>query len=325
MAKTLLYDADIDPTPLAERAIAVIGYGSQGSAQALCLRDMGHTVLLGLRHGQSWDLAVADGWTPVSITEAVHEASVIALLTPDSSHESLFRDIQSGLANGDAVVFAHGFSLLYEQVKPPSGVDVVVVAPMGAGPSMRELFVAGSGVSGFVAVHQDATGQAQDLGQAYAKALGCGRAGVMVGTVREEVETDLFGEQAVLCGGLAALAEAGYDTLVAAGYSEELAYFECVHQLKLLADLIHQFGIAGMRERISDTALFGDLTRGKRVIGAASRHAMQEILEEIQSGAFANEWLAEQMAGLPASIRAIAIQAELPMEAVGRRLRNIDP
>jgi ketol-acid reductoisomerase len=323
MSRTLLYDADVDRSPLTERTVAVLGYGSQGRAQALCLRDSGVEVVVGLREGPSRSRAEADGWAPLPIAEAARRASVVALLVPDSAQKAVFEEsVKTNLGAGDALIFAHGFNLLYGQVSAPPETDMVLVAPMGAGPAMRTLYEEGGGVSALVAVHQDATDGARGLGLAYAAALGCGRTGIMEGTVREEVETDLFGEQAVLCGGLTALAKAAFDALVEAGYSEELAYFECVHQIKLLADLIHERGIAGMREQISDTALYGDLTRGPRVIGEEARQAMREILAEIRDGRFAREWLAEQAAGCPTVHREIAAQTDLPIERVSARIRG---
>ncbi|MEP0765810.1 MAG: ketol-acid reductoisomerase [Fimbriimonadia bacterium] len=318
----MLHDADISSGPLVGKRVAVIGYGSQGRAQALCLRDSGVDVRIGVRRGPSWERAESDGLPVAEIADAAGEAHVVALLVPDSAHREVFSVVRPSLGLGKALVFAHGFSLLYGVVQPPSDADVVLVAPMGAGPTMRALYEQGAGVAGLVAVHQDATGSARQLALAYAKMLGCGRVGVMESTVREEAETDLFGEQAVLCGGLTALMLAGFDTLVEAGYPEEIAYFECIHQVKLLADLVHEHGIAGMRERISDTALYGDLTRGPRVVGDASRAAMRELLDEIRSGAFAREWLAEQESGQTNLQRLRDQAAQHPAEKVSRRLRR---
>lgn len=321
---TLLYDDQLDIYALHGRPVAIIGYGSQGRAQALCLRDRGAQVFIGVRPGASYHRAEEDDWAPLPIAQATREASVVALLVPDSAQKGLFEiEIAPNLQPGAALILAHGFNLLYEQVVAPAGHDVILVAPMGAGPGMRALFEQGRGVPGLVAIHRDSSGTARELALAYAMALGCGRAGVIESTVREEVETDLFGEQAVLCGGLAALAMAGFDTLVEAGYPEELAYFECVHQIKLLADLIHDHGIRGMRERISDTALFGDLTRGPRVIGEPTRGAMKQVLEEIRDGRFAAEWLAEQERGRPKLSEAANASARI--DAVADRLRRNPP
>ncbi|GMV37103.1 MAG: ketol-acid reductoisomerase (NADP(+)) [Fimbriimonadales bacterium] len=318
----MLHDADISSEPLVGKQVAVIGFGSQGRAQALCLRDSGVDVHVGVRYGPSRERAEADGLPVAEIAEAAAKADLIALLVPERAHREVFAAVGPSLRPGATLVFAHGFSLLYDVVQPPSEVDVVLVAPMGAGPTMRELYEQGSGVAGLVAVHRDATGSARAAALAYAKALGCGRVGVMESSVREETETDLFGEQAVLCGGLTALMLAGFETLVEAGYPEEIAYFECIHQVKLLADLVHEHGIAGMRERISDTALYGDLTRGPRVVGEASRAAMRELLREIRSGAFAREWLAEQESGLPNLQKLRDQAAQHPAEGVSRKLRR---
>lgn len=317
----MLYDNNLSQTPLQNRTVAVIGYGSQGRAQALCLRDSGVSATVGVRPGQSESVARADGFASQTISEAVAESDVVALLVPDSAQPALFKvEISPNLRKGAALVFAHGFNLLYHRISMPPEADCVLVAPMGAGPSMRALYQEGSGVSGYVSIFQDVTGNAREIALAYAKALGCGRIGVMEGPLRDEVETDLFGEQAVLCGGLTALAQAGFDTLIEAGYPEELAYFECVHQIKLLADLIHAKGIAGMRANISDTALFGDLTRGPRVIGDPTRAEMRKILDEIRSAQFAQDWIAEQDTGSPKLKDYEALTQSI--DNVGKRLRR---
>ena len=323
----ILRDSDIPGGALHDKRIAVIGFGSQGRAQALNLCDSGLRVEVGLRAGSaSCARAETEGLAVREIADAARRADVVMLLIPDELQPEVYeRDIRPHLRPGAYLGFAHGFAIHYRTIVPSAATNVFLVAPKGIGPMVRQQYQAGAGVAALIAVHQDPTGDTRDVALAYACGLGCGRTGILEITFREETETDLFGEQAVLCGGLTELIRAGFETLVAAGYSPELAYFECLHEVKLIADLIHQRGITGMRAAISNTAAFGDVTRGRRVIGPATRQAMQELLAEIQSGAFANEWSAEHKAG-KARMQALAAKdAEHPIEHVGRRLRALMP
>jgi ketol-acid reductoisomerase len=320
-------DPDIRPASLQSMRIAIVGFGSQGRAQALNLMDSGCQVVVGLRPASaSARLAAQDGLQVCEIPAAVRQSGVVALLIPDEVQAAVYtREIAPHLRPGAYLAFAHGFAIHYRTLIPAPHINVFLVAPKGIGPMVRAQFQAGGGVPALIAVHQDPAGDTRDIALAYASALGCGRAAILQTTFREETETDLFGEQAVLCGGLTELIRAGFDTLVSAGYPAELAYFECLHEVKLIADLIHQRGIAGMRAAISNTAAYGDLTRGRRIVGAAARQAMKELLAEIQSGTFAREWLAEQAAGNP-HLKALAAQAAAhPTEEVGRRLRALMP
>lgn len=301
----------------------VLGYGSQGSAFALNLRDSGVPVLVAQRPGSPRHAeALAAGFAPIAVRETSQAADVLIFALPDDHAPRVYRDeIAPHLRNGQTLAFLHGFTIHYGLISPPPDVDVVLVAPKAQGRGVRDAFVAGRGVFALIAVQQDAGGQARQTAMGLAAALGSHRAGVFETTFREETETDLFGEQAVLCGGLSALVQAGFETLVEAGYPPELAYFECCHELKLLADLIHEHGIAGMRERISSTARFGDVTRGPRVIDDHVRARMRELLNEIRSGTFARELLAEQAAGNP-RVRAAADRlTQHKLEAAGRELR----
>jgi ketol-acid reductoisomerase len=324
---TLFYDDDADPALLQGRRVAVIGYGSQGHAHALNLADSGVDVRVGLRPGSaSASKATEAGLRVVDVATAAAEADVVALLLPDTEQPAVWEEsIAPHLAPGNAVVFAHGFNIRFGQITPPDGVDVVMVAPKGPGHLVRRTYEEGGGVPALIAVAQDASGQAMALALAYAQAIGGTRAGVLETTFAEETETDLFGEQVVLCGGLTALVTAAYETLVGAGYAPESAYFECLHELKLIVDLMYEEGISGMRFSISDTAEYGDLTRGPRVIGPAVRQEMQQILAEIRSGAFAEEWVGEHKAGRP-RFRALREEAARhPIEEVGRELRSMMP
>jgi ketol-acid reductoisomerase len=319
----MLYDDDADLGLLAGKTVAIIGYGSQGHAHALNLVDSGVSVVVGLREGSSSIEAAREAGLEVAgLVEAASRGDVVMILAPDELHHAVWEQLRDGIADGNALLFAHGFSIHYGEVEPPPGVDVALVAPKGPGHLVRRLFTEGSGVPGLVAVAQDATGNARALSLAYAKGIGCTRGGVIETTFKDETETDLFGEQAVLCGGASELVQAGFETLVEAGYDPEMAYFECLHELKLIVDLMYEKGLAGMRFSISNTAEYGDYTRGQRVITAATRQHMKEILGEIQSGAFAREWIAENRAGQENFKRMRAEQAATQVEDVGRELRS---
>ena len=327
MAATVYYEKDADPGIISGRKVAIIGYGSQGHAHALNLRDSGVDVRVALREGSSSQAkAEAAGLRVMSIAEAAREADLIMLLAPDTEQQAIYRsEIEPGLKAGDALFFAHGFNVRFGLIKAPEGVDVAMVAPKGPGHLVRRTYEGGGGVPALIAVEQDATGKARDLALSYAYAIGATRAGVLETTFKEETETDLFGEQVVLCGGLTALIQAGYETLVDAGYQPESAYFECLHEVKLIVDLMYEHGIAGMRYSISDTAEYGDLTRGPRVINASVREEMKKILGEIQSGQFADEWIGENRAGRKRFEELRAAGREHPIEKVGADLRAMMP
>ena len=327
MAATVYYEKDADAGIIAGRKVAIIGYGSQGHAHALNLRDSGVDVRVALREGSSSKgKAEAAGLRVTSVADAAREADVIMMLAPDTEMQAIYRaDIEPSLKAGDALLFAHGFNVRFGLISAPEGVDVAMVAPKGPGHLVRRTYEGGGGVPALIAVAQDATGKARDLALSYADAIGATRAGVLDTTFAEETETDLFGEQVVLCGGLTSLIQAGFETLVEAGYQPESAYFECLHEVKLIVDLMYEHGIAGMRYSISDTAEYGDLTRGPRVINSAVREEMKRILEEIQTGRYAEEWIAENRAGRP---RYHQLQEEgraHPIEKVGAELRAMMP
>jgi len=326
MAK-LYYDKDADLGHLQGKTIAVIGYGSQGHAHALNLRDAGLDVVVGLYKGsKSWDKAIADGLKVAPVDEATAAAQVVMMLIPDQHQAQVYADsIQQGLSAGKTLMFAHGFNIHFHQVLPPQDVDVSMVAPKAPGHIMRQIFTEGSGVPALLAIHQDTSGKARDTALAYAKGVGCTRAGVLETTFREETETDLFGEQTVLCGGLSALVKAAYETLVEAGYQPEVAYFECLHEVKLIVDLFYQGGLAYMRYSISDTAEYGDYTRGPRVINEAVRAEMKKILQEVRDGTFAKEWILENRAGRPSFLALRKRDADHPIEVVGKELRSMMP
>lgn len=323
----VLYERDVPADALRGRRIAVLGFGSQGRAQALNLKDSGHEVVVGLRSQSSARAAAsADGLTVCEPADAVRSAHIVMLLIPDEVQAEVFRTVvQPNLRRAAYLGFAHGFAIHFRQIVPASDTNVFLVAPKGVGPMVRQHFLAGGGVPALVAVQQDPAGDTRQVALAYACALGCGRAGILETTFREETETDLFGEQAVLCGGLVELIRAAFETLVEAGYSPELAYFECLHEVKLIADLVHQYGIAGMRSRISRTAAYGGLTRGPRVIGPGTRQVLRALLAEIQSGSFAREWLDEHAAGRRRMDALAAQETRHPIEEVGRRLRAMMP
>jgi ketol-acid reductoisomerase len=322
---TVYYDRDADLGLIRGRKVAIIGYGSQGHAHALNLRDSGADVRVGLHAGSaSRPKAERAGLRVLSVAEAAREADVIMILAPDQVQKAIYEaDIAPHLAKGKALFFAHGFNIHYGQVKPPAEVDVVLIAPKAPGHLVRRTYLEGKGTPALLAVHQDATGNARALGIAYGCALGVTRAGLLATSFREETETDLFGEQAVLCGGVTSLILAGFETLTAAGYQPESAYFECLHELKLIVDMIYEGGLSWMRHSISDTAEYGDYTRGPRVVGPEARAEMQRILRDIQTGVFAREWILENQAGKPVFEKLRAEGKSHPIEDVGRRLREM--
>jgi ketol-acid reductoisomerase len=321
------YDADTDRSRLAGRTFSIIGYGSQGHAHALNLRESGATVLVGLRPGGgSWDRARAAGLDVRTVAEAAAAADVIMMLVPDQDGRAIYEEgVAQGLRPEKTLMFAHGFNIHYGEIVPPEGVDVSMVAPKSPGHLVRSEYEAGRGVPGLVAVHQDESGEALANALAYAAGIGCTRAGVIETSFREETETDLFGEQAVLCGGVTALVKAGFETLTAAGYRPEMAYFECLHELKLIVDLMYRGGLQFMRHSISDTAEYGDYTRGPRVVTAETRAAMRRILDAIQDGSFAREWLGENRSGRHNFARLRKADRDHEIERVGAQLRSMMP
>ncbi|HEX6923798.1 MAG TPA: ketol-acid reductoisomerase [Longimicrobiaceae bacterium] len=323
----LFYDNDADLERLRGRRIAIIGFGSQGHAHALNLRDSGMDVRVGLYPGsRSRQKAESAGLQVLSVADATREADIIMLLIPDTGQAKLYREeIAPNLTRGKTLMFAHGFNIRFGQIVPPAEVDVSMVAPKSPGHRVREVFEQGGGVPGLVAVEQDASGNALADALAYARGIGCTRAGVLKTTFAEETETDLFGEQAVLCGGASELVKAGFETLVEAGYQPEIAYFECLHELKLIVDLMYQGGLNYMRYSVSDTAEYGDYVAGPRVINEHSRAAMRELLEEVRNGKFAREWIEENEKGRPNFERKRAAEGEHPLEQVGRKLRRMMP
>ncbi len=324
---TAYYEKDADAGLIASRKVAVVGYGSQGHAHALNLKDSGVDVRVGLREGSSsWPKAEAAGLRVTTIAQAAGEADLVMILLPDTEQQRVYeQEIAPHLADGDALFFAHGFNIRFGLIKPPKGVDVAMVAPKGPGHLVRREFDAGGGVPALIAVAQDESGKARDLALAYAHAIGATRAGVLETTFDEETETDLFGEQVVLCGGVTALVQAGWETLVEAGYQPEVAYFECLHELKLIVDLMYEHGISGMRFSISDTAEYGDYSRGPRIIDEGTRAEMRSILEEIRDGRFAEEWIAENRAGRPRFNEFRSRAQSHPIEKVGAELRAMMP
>ncbi|HYU71980.1 MAG TPA: ketol-acid reductoisomerase [Ktedonobacteraceae bacterium] len=323
----IYYDADANLELIQAKRVAVIGYGSQGHAHALNMHDNGCNVVVGLPAGsKSREKAEAEGLSVVTPAVAAEQADVIMILIPDQHHREVFeRDILPGLAPGKMLMTAHGFSLHFSQIVPPADVDVAMVAPKSPGHMMRRLFTEGVGVPALWAVYQDATGKAEAMTLAYARAIGCTRAGVLRTTIAEETETDLFGEQAVLCGGITALIRAGFETLVEAGYQPEVAYFECMHEMKLIVDLMYQGGMSYMRYSISDTAEFGDYVSGSRIIDQHTRDEMRKILQEIQNGSFASRWILENLAGRPSFQAMRRANSQHQIEQVGSELRAMMP
>lgn len=324
---TIYYDADAPLDPLHGRTVAVIGYGSQGHAHALNLRDSGVDVVVGLYRGSaSWAKAEGEGLRVATVAEAAEGADLVAMLTPDHVQKAIYdREIAGQFRPGAALLFAHAFNIHFNQIAPSPELDVIMVAPKSPGHRMRELFVDGASVPALLAVHQDATGGAKAVALAYARGIGCTKAGVIETTFREEVETDLFGEQAVLCGGVSELIKAGFETLVDAGYQPEIAYFECLNELKLIVDLLYEGGFAYMRYSVSDTAEYGDYSRGRRVIDDHVRATMQQLLQEVRDGTFAREWVLENQAGRPMFSARRREELAHPIEIVGRRLRAMMP
>jgi ketol-acid reductoisomerase len=323
MPAKIYYDQDADLSLLRGRKIAVVGYGSQGHAHALNLKDSGLDVVVGLYKGsKSWTKAEKDGLRVATVAEAAQMADIVMVLLPDQAHRQTFEEsIRGALTKGKTLMVAHGFSIHFNQVVPPADVDVSMIAPKAPGHIMRDLFVQGPGVPALLAVQQDVSGRAREVALAYGKGVGCTRAGVIETTFKEETETDLFGEQTVLCGGVSALIKASFDTLVEAGYQPEVAYFECMHELKLIVDLFYQGGLAYMRYSVSDTAAYGDYSRGPRVIDDRVRAEMRKILHEIQTGQFAREWVLENQANRASFLATRRMEAEHQIEEVGKRLR----
>jgi ketol-acid reductoisomerase len=327
MAAKMYYEADCDVSIIKGRKVAIIGYGSQGHAHALNLKESGVPVVVGLREGSSSAAkAEAAGLTVKSIADAAKWADVIMMTMPDTEQKATYNDhIKRYMKPGKALAFAHGFNVRFKRIKPPKGVDVIMIAPKGPGHLVRRTYTEGGGVPALIAVEQDATGNAKEVALSYASAIGGARAGIIETSFAEETETDLFGEQVVLCGGLTSMVQAGFETLVEAGYQPEMAYFECLHEVKLIVDLMYEEGIAGMRYSISDTAEYGDVTRGPRIVTPATKKQMQKILKEIQSGKFAKEWIAESESGRAKFNELRKAGADHQIEEVGKRLRSMMP
>jgi ketol-acid reductoisomerase len=325
MPAKIYYDQDADLGLLKGKKIAIMGYGSQGHAHALNLRDSGQDVIIGLyKGGKSWARAEKDGLKVAPVADAAKMGDVVMILLPDQTQRSVFEEsIRGGLSKGKMLMFAHGFNIHFNQVVPPPDVDVTMIAPKAPGHVMRDLFTQGPGVPALVAVQQDVTGKAKEMALAYGRGVGCTRAGVIETTFKEETETDLFGEQAALCGGISHLIKASFETLVEAGYQPEVAYFECMHEMKLIVDLFYQGGLAYMRYSVSDTAEYGDYTRGPRIVSDETKTEMKKILGEIQSGQFAREWVLENQANRAGFLAMRRRDAEHSIEEVGKRLRSM--
>jgi ketol-acid reductoisomerase len=321
----IFYDQDANPAVLDGKTVAIIGYGSQGHAHALNLKDSGVHVVVGLhRQSRRWDKVTEAGLEVMQVDEAAQIGDVVMILVPDETQSRLYQDqIGPAMKPGKTLAFAHGFNVHFGQIDPPSDIDVFMVAPKGPGHLVRRMYKKGTGVPALLAIYRDATGQCRDIGLAYARALGSTRAGLIETTFAEETETDLFGEQAVLCGGVTALIQAGFEILVEAGYQPEIAYFECLHELKLIVDLIYEGGIGRMRYSVSNTAQYGDMTRGGRIVDDRTKAEMKKLLAEIRSGEFAREWILENAAGRPVFKALERLGAEHPIESVGERLRSM--
>ncbi|ADU65439.1 ketol-acid reductoisomerase [Desulfurispirillum indicum] len=327
MAMTVYYDKDCDLNIIKGKQVAIIGFGSQGHAHAENLRDSGVSVTIGLgRKGPSWKKAEAKGFEVALVADATKKADLVMVLIPDELQAGVFaNEIAPNLKPGSALAFAHGFNVHFGQIDAPEGVDVIMIAPKGPGHTVRSEFAAGGGVPCLIAIDRDATGKAKELSLSYASAVGGGRSGIIETTFKDETETDLFGEQAVLCGGTVALVQAGFETLVEAGYPEEMAYFECLHELKLIVDLLYQGGIADMRYSVSNTAEYGDMVTGRRIITDETKKAMKEVLKDIQEGRFAKDFILERQAGYPRMHAERRILADSQIEETGTRLRSMMP
>ena len=327
MAIKIYYDKDCDLSLIQSKKVAMIGFGSQGHAHAENLRDSGVEVIIGLKKGgKSWDKALAKGFKVLSVAEATKEADLIMILTPDELQSDIFKaEIEPNLSEGNAIAFGHGFNVHYGQIVPPKGIDCIMIAPKAPGHTVRSEFVKGGGIPDLIAVSQNATGRAKELALSYASAIGGGRTAIIETTFKDETETDLFGEQAVLCGGLCSLINAGFSTLVEAGYEPEMAYFECLHEMKLIVDLIYQGGMADMRYSISNTAEYGDYVSGVRVVGEESRKAMKEVLREIQNGKFAKDFILERKAGYVRMNAERGIAERSLLNKTGKKLRAMMP
>jgi len=326
MAAVMYYDRDVSLAALESKRVAIIGYGSQGHAHAQNLRDSGVEVVVGVRQGRSREQAKADGFDVYAVAEATRLADVVVILLPDERQPEVYRaEIEPNLRPGHALVFAHGFNIHFNQITPSLDIDVLLVAPKGPGHLVRRVFTEGGGVPSLIAVHQDATGTAKALALAYTKGIGAARAAVIETTFEEETETDLFGEQAVLCGGLSGLVKAGFETLTEAGYQPEIAYFECLHEMKLIVDLMYEGGLDYMRYSISDTAQWGDFTAGPRIVTDETKQEMKRLLTEIQQGVFAKGWILENQANRPVFNALNRREQEHPLAVVGRQLREMMP
>lgn len=324
MAITTYYENDAELSVLKGKTIAIIGYGSQGHAHAQNLRDSGLSVVIGLREGKSFDKAKNDGFEVLSVAEATKRADLVQILMPDETQASVYKsDIEANLKPDAALLFAHGFNVHFGQIVAPEGNDVLLIAPKSPGHMVRRTYEEGFGVPGLIAIHQDATGSAKEIGLAYAKGIGCTRAGVIETSFREETETDLFGEQAVLCGGVSALVKAGFETLTEAGYAPEMAYFECLHELKLIVDLMYEGGLSTMRDSISNTAEYGDYVTGPRIVTEDTKKAMKEVLSDIQQGKFARDFMLENQSGRAFLTATRRNESEHQLEVVGKELRGM--